>query len=425
MSQFTDNHVGILAIEVYFPSNFVMQTDLEQANAVSAGKYTIGLGQEAMAFTGDREDINSISLSVVQSLLEKYSISPNEIGRLEVGTESLVDKSKSTKTVLMSLFASSGNTDIDGATVVNACYGGTAALLNALTWADSSAWDGRYAIVVAADIAVYAEGPARPTGGCGSVAMLVGRNAPLRFDLRAKTTHAVWDFFKPVMDSEYPEVNGALSQTCYLRALDDCYTRFKSKNLSLQNVKPTVTDTDYFLFHSPYNKLVQKSFARLVYLDVLDGSIPIDASTEALDKSLESALKAVAAPLYLGKVSTGCEISRQIGNTYTASVYMNLAHLVSTCGPDLIDKKVVLFSYGSGALASMISISPTNDCDSRFSLEKIQTSLSTSSRLGARQKSPASALNTALQARESSHGTVPFHPSFPIESVAIGAFYLE
>ena len=68
---------------------------------------------------------------------------------------------------------------------------GTAALLNALAWADSSAWDGRYAIVVAADIAVYADGPARPTGGCGSVAMLVGRNAPLKFDLRAKTTHAV------------------------------------------------------------------------------------------------------------------------------------------------------------------------------------------------------------------------------------------
>ena len=45
--------------------------------------------------------------------------------------------------------------------------------------------------MVAADIAVYAEGAARPTGGCGSVAMLVGRNAPLRFDLRAKTTHAV------------------------------------------------------------------------------------------------------------------------------------------------------------------------------------------------------------------------------------------
>ena len=201
-----------------------------------------------------------------------------------MGTESLVDKSKSTKTVLMSLFASSGNTDIDGATVVNACYGGTAALLNALAWAESSAWDGRFAIVVAADIAVYADGPARPTGGCGSVALLVGRNAPLKIDLQSKTTHAthVWDFFKPKLDSEYPEVNGSLSQTCYLRALDDCYNRFKEKNRVLYGVKPSVQDTDYFLFHSPYNKLVQKSFARLVYLDAVDGSSLTDSAKESL-----------------------------------------------------------------------------------------------------------------------------------------------
>ena len=148
------NNVGILAIEVYFPNDYIDQTELEKAYGVSKGKYTIGLGQDAMAFTGDREDINSISLTVVNSLMEKYSIDPNSIGRLEIGTESLIDKSKSTKTVLMSLFQESGNTDVEGATVVNACYGGTAALLNALMWADSSCWDGRYAIVVAADIAV-------------------------------------------------------------------------------------------------------------------------------------------------------------------------------------------------------------------------------------------------------------------------------
>ena len=53
-------------MEVYFPSSYVLQADLEEANAVSAGKYTVGLGQEAMAFTGDREDINSIALTVVQ-----------------------------------------------------------------------------------------------------------------------------------------------------------------------------------------------------------------------------------------------------------------------------------------------------------------------------------------------------------------------
>jgi 3-hydroxy-3-methylglutaryl CoA synthase len=80
----------------------------------------------------------------------------------------------------------------------------TSALLHALAWTESSAWDGRYAIVVAADIAVYADGPARPTGGCGAVAMLVGRDAPLQINVCTRTTHAchVWDFFKPNMDSE-------------------------------------------------------------------------------------------------------------------------------------------------------------------------------------------------------------------------------
>lgn len=41
---------------------------------------------------------------------------------------------------------------------------------------------GRYALVVAGDIAVYASGNARPTGGAGAVAMLLGPNAPLVFE---------------------------------------------------------------------------------------------------------------------------------------------------------------------------------------------------------------------------------------------------
>lgn len=43
----------------------------------------------------------------------------------------------------------------------------------------ASEWDGRYALVVCGDIAVYEAGPARPTGGCGAVAMLIGPDAPL------------------------------------------------------------------------------------------------------------------------------------------------------------------------------------------------------------------------------------------------------
>lgn len=34
-------------------------------------------------------------------------------------------------------------------------------------------------MVICGDIAVYEKGPARPTGGCGAVAMLIGPDAPL------------------------------------------------------------------------------------------------------------------------------------------------------------------------------------------------------------------------------------------------------
>lgn len=45
----------------------------------------------------------------------------------------------------------------------------------------SPAWDGRYAICVQADIAVYEKGPARPTGGAGAVCLLIGPKAPVVF----------------------------------------------------------------------------------------------------------------------------------------------------------------------------------------------------------------------------------------------------
>ncbi len=82
----------------------------------------------------------------------------------------------------MDLFVKSGNTDIEGIDSKNACYGSTAALFNIVNWIESSSWDGRNAILFAGDIAVYAEGGARPAGGAGACAMLIGPAAPLCFE---------------------------------------------------------------------------------------------------------------------------------------------------------------------------------------------------------------------------------------------------
>lgn len=46
--------------------------------------------------------------------MTKHKIDPKRIGRLEVGTETLVDKSKSLKTFLMNYFGERGNNDIEG-----------------------------------------------------------------------------------------------------------------------------------------------------------------------------------------------------------------------------------------------------------------------------------------------------------------------
>jgi type II secretory pathway pseudopilin PulG len=69
--QAQDKNVGILAMEVYTPSTFVSQAALEEHAGIPAGKYTVGLGQEGLALTGDAEDINSLCLSAVHALLEK------------------------------------------------------------------------------------------------------------------------------------------------------------------------------------------------------------------------------------------------------------------------------------------------------------------------------------------------------------------
>ena len=93
-------NVGILAMEVYVPQRFVTQESLEAVDEC-AGKYTKGLGQKRLGFVDDREDIGSVLLSAFANLLEKYALDPSTIGRLEVGSETLVDKSKSVKTTLL------------------------------------------------------------------------------------------------------------------------------------------------------------------------------------------------------------------------------------------------------------------------------------------------------------------------------------
>lgn len=66
-------------------------------------------------------------------------------------------------------------------------------------------------------------------------------------------------------------VDGKLSQWAYLSSVDTCYQRYKEKYSNKYPTRDAITvdHFDYFAFHSPYNKLVQKGFARFLYVDLI------------------------------------------------------------------------------------------------------------------------------------------------------------
>lgn len=303
----------------------------------------------------------------------------------------MLDKSKSVKTVLMQLFEASGNTNVEGVDTINACYGGTNALFNSINWVESSAWDGRDAVVVAGDIALYAKGNARPTGGVGCVAMLIGPDAPIAFEpgLRGTYIRHTYDFFKPDLTSEYPVVDGHYSLQCYSEALDACYKAYNIRDKKLKshangaiaNGNGHVDETnvpldrfDYMAFHSPTCKTVAKSYGRLLYNDYLADPTQaifaevapelrdMDYRKSLTDKNIEKAFTGLTKKRFAEHVQPSIQVPNLCGNMYCASLYGGLVSILSNVPPkQLLGKRVAFFSYGSGLASSIFSAKVVGD----------------------------------------------------------------
>ncbi|KAG5969840.1 ATP-dependent 5'-3' DNA helicase hcs1 [Claviceps cyperi] len=431
-------NIGIKAIEIYFPSQYVEQSELEKFDGVAAGKYTIGLGQTKMSFCDDREDIYSLALTVTSNLLKKNNIDPNSVGRLEVGTETILDKSKSVKSVLMQLFGD--NTNLEGIDTVNACYGGTNALFNSVNWVESSAWDGRDAIVVAGDIALYAKGNARPTGGAGAVAMLVGPDAPVVMEpgLRGTYMQHAYDFYKPDLTSEYPYVDGHYSINCYTKALDAAYRDYCKREAKLTSgtngtdaSKTPLDRFDYLAFHAPTCKLVQKSYARLMYHDYLanpDASAFADVPAELRDMDYEKSLTdRVVEKTFMGltkqkfqdRVHPAIQVATMCGNMYCGSVWGGVASLLSFVDPKALEgKRLGVFSYGSGLAASFMSFRVNGN------VESIHKNLNIPARLEARRAVSPETFDAMCELRHQAHLKKDYTPKGDPSTISPDTYYL-
>lgn len=300
------------------------------------------------------------------------------------------------------------NTNIEGVDTINACYGGTNAVFNAINWVESSAWDGRDAIVVAGDIALYAKGAARPTGGAGAVAMLIGPDAPLSFEpgLRGSYMQHAYDFYKPDLTSEYPIVDGHFSIKCYTEAVDACYKAYHKRaatlkaaanghangNGAVSSEKTPIDAFDYMAFHAPTCKLVSKSYARMLYNDYLEdpsassfSEVPADVRDMDYEKSLsdkvvEKTFMGLTKKRFAERVQPSIEVPTMCGNMYCGSVWGGLVSLISNVeSATLQGKRIGIFSYGSGLASSFFSIKVNGNTES------MAKSLNLKERLAARR----------------------------------------
>jgi len=433
-------NLGIIDIQIYFPRYYISQFELEEYDKVPHGKYTIGLGQTNMSFVDDNEDINSMCLTVLDKLILKNKISLNQISRIEVGTETIIDKSKSVKTHLMELFKDSYNSDIEGVTVLNACYGGISALLNTFNWLFSKFYDNKYAIVICGDNASYGKGPARPTGGCGTIGILLGKGGSLLLEnIRASYMKNVYDFYKPNPSSEYPTVDGHHSLDCYLEALYNCLYNYNNKKGIINY------NQDYFCFHCPYSKLVEKAFYQLKcfeiyynytnniteiynYIKIIDKEI-INEIIERegkfwkISKNIQDKIKNIFYNNFKILIEPGLFLCKQLGNLYTGSIFGFLLSLLlnlSTKKQSLVGSRIFLFSYGSGLASTLLVL----DVDNEKYKNIIKNNQDILSHLNERIKISPYLYESILLKKEKLYLKNNYTPQGKVEDLFEGTFYL-
>jgi hydroxymethylglutaryl-CoA synthase len=194
-----------------------------------------------------------------------------------------------------------------------------------------------------------------------------------------------YDFYKPNLSSEYPEVDGPGSVVTYIQAFDAAYNAYKTKaakaakkanghvngtNGYINGDTPalfSLDDVDYALFHSPYGKQTIKGHARMLYNDFIAApkapqfaNIPepeafLSATHVAslTDKNLEKTFVAAGKKSFAQKVDPTMACSRRLGNMYTASLYGCLASLLSTVpSAELQGKRASLYAFGGGCAGS-------------------------------------------------------------------------
>ena len=185
-------------------------------------------------------------------------------------------------------------------------------------------------LVIASDIAKYGiKASGESTQGAGSCAMLITSN-PRILELNNDNvclTRDVMDFWRPNY-SQYAFVEGKFSTEQYLGCLTTTWDKYLEKN------NRQLSDFDAICLHLPYPKLGLKGLNTLLETEA------DDAIKEKLSERFTESI------LY----------SQRVGNIYTGSLFLGLLSLLENSTNLNPGDKIALYSYGSGAVAEIFSM---------------------------------------------------------------------
>jgi len=316
--------VGIDRIAFYTSHYYLDLASLASVRGVDPDKFFVGLGQQKMAVPPPDEDVVTMAANAGMRALQ--GIDANSIEMLMFATESGIDQSKAAGIYVHDLLELPERCRV--IELKQACYSATLAIQLALPFLRQH--PDKKVLLIASDIARYGLGTSGESSqGCGAVAMVLSANPRiLAFDTEyGVVTENVMDFWRPnYSDSAF--VEGKYSSKLYLNMLEKSWQQYRE--LSGRGFQ----DHAYYCYHTPVPRLVEKAHQQLVKIN-------------QCEKLSEEELKS--------QVGCSLEYARNIGNSYTASLYIGLTALLDLSPEDLTGKRLGFYSYGSGCVAEYFS----------------------------------------------------------------------
>ena len=405
--------VGIDALSYYVPSLYVDIKDLASSRDIAPEKLEAGLGLKKMATPDYDEDSASIAANSLYRLIKDNNIDPRKVGRVYLGTESGVDASKPTSSYVVEIienilseeFGERCFKNCDIVDLTFACAGAVDALENCCDWVKNGY--NRQAIVIASDIAKYElYSTGEYTQGAGSVSMLICENPSIiSFNgTWGVSTKGIGDFFKPrrvfkksnilieaakllgqdvseneaeiILESanskfwsdtndlveiykEEPIFEGQFSNESYKERVHEAIENFNE-----QNQRDFLTDWENIIFHLPYafhgRRMIINKWLDWMSENNLSHKIYSEIGEPISEDDKEWIRKVSKSSIYKSfieeKISPGERASSEIGNMYTASIFMSLISSLIEANinnKDFENKKIGFISYGSGSKAKI------------------------------------------------------------------------